>query len=355
LRGKARIDPALAFVARCVHLLADGGRAGIVLPDGLVDGPVLRAALVGSSSMRLKDVSVEANISLPTATFALAGTVAKTSSIVIRRQARRRGHVFLARAEHVGYIKQGSLAIADPSGDDLPRITEVGAKAFRGRRLRATDEQIEFLSTQPLAALVPLDALDTLDPARVDHGVVSSRAALRTKGIRFGDLLTPVKKRQRRADGSLPFISVLHIDDLGAVAWHEANGYRPSTPGQTTGPLDLIFSLLNPRKLRATVIPEDLDGAFCSSEFGVFRATGDPYQVLVLLHHPLVRSQLAPLGRGTSSSRRRIRAEDLLDVFAPRLPPRDLRRHADSLRTALTDLRRASLAAASAYSVPAGP
>ena len=350
LREKRRIDPALAFLVRCLELLDDGGRLGIILPDGLVDGPVLRSALLGAPTVRLRDVSVEANISLPTATFALAGTVAKTSAVVLRKQPQRRGHVFLGRVEHVGYLKQGSVSVRDPQGDDLPAVCAAAIGVLTEDSLGGVAAKIKFLSQAPLAALVPLDDLSTLDPARVDPGVVSSRSALSgSKGVPFQALIRAVKRRQG-TEADVAFISVLHIDDLGAVAWHDALRHRPSTPGLVARGGDVIFSLLNPRKLRATVVPADLDHVFCSSEFGVFEPIDcDPYEVLVLLHHPLVRAQLAPLGRGTSSSRRRIAPTDLLDVLAPRLASGELSRLASDLREALSKLREASVAAAQVY------
>lgn len=351
LLGKRRIDPALAFLVRCLELLEDGGRLGIILPDGLVDGPALREALLGAAAVRLRDVSVEANISLPTVTFALAGTVAKTSALVLRKQSRRHGSVLLGRVDHVGYLKQGSISVADPQGDDLPAVCSAGATAFRRHALQQDVRRIEFLSRAPLAALVPLEGLTTLDPARFDPGVVSSRSALSgSKGVSFRALIRAVKRRKGLSDEAAAFVSVLHIDDLGAVAWHEALRYQPSTPGLVAFPGDLVFSLLNPRKLRATIVPDDVGRIFCSSEFGVFEAVdGDPYEALVLLHHPLVRAQLAPLGRGTSSSRRRIAPADLLDVLAPRLPGEELSLLAAELRVALRDLRQASMAAARIY------
>ena len=352
LSGKRRIDPALAFVARCLELLADGGRLGIVLPDGLVDGPALRRALLGADSLRMRDISVEANVSLPTATFALAGTVARTSALVLRKQAARRSHIFLARAEHVGYLKQGSASVPDPAGDDLPAITAAATKAL-ARNLSDAGGGVRFISRAPLAAEVSARDATTLDPSRVDPEAVAARHALLETGVAFRELLRPAKRRQRTLTGSVPFVSVLHIDDLGAVAWHEARIYRPMTPGLEAHPHDVIFSLLNPRKLRATVIPADVGRVCCSSEFGVFESVGDPYEILVLLHHPLVRAQLSPLGRGTSSSRRRIAAEDLLDVLAPRLPIGRLAALAADVREALDALRRASLAVADGYAASA--
>src|SRR5439155_10060042 len=51
LAGKRRIDPALAFVARCIELLAPGGVAGVILPDGVADGPHLRRLMLGAPQL----------------------------------------------------------------------------------------------------------------------------------------------------------------------------------------------------------------------------------------------------------------------------------------------------------------
>ncbi len=101
--------------------------------------------------------------------------------------------------------------------------------------------------------------------------------------------------------------------------------------------------------MRATVIPDDVGAVLCFSEFGVFEPLVGPYEVLVILRHPLVRAQLAPLGRGTSSLRRRIGSSDLLDVLAPRLPSRQLASLAADVREALNQVRAASRTIADAY------
>ncbi len=50
----------------------------------------------------------------------LAGTVARTSALVLRKQAATHGRIFLARAEHVGYLKQGSTSMPDPGRLSCP-------------------------------------------------------------------------------------------------------------------------------------------------------------------------------------------------------------------------------------------
>lgn len=349
LGSRAAVDPGLAFVVRCLGLLGEGGRLGIILPDGLVDGAALRAALLSTdTNLRLRDVSLEANVSLPTATFALAGTVARTSAVVLRKGGAERSSVLLARAEHCGYLKQGGRAVPDPAGDDLPMIAQHVTAAWRG-----TDplrEGARVLSEQPAVTLVERDGLASADPSRVDPAALGAKhELLHDGGVHLDRYLRPVRTRSARADGNLPFVSVLHVDEFGAVSWPNAHGYMPTTPGIRAEPGQLLLSMLNPRKLRATVVPDEVGEVMCSSEFGVFEAD-EPWAVLVVLNDPRVRQQLAPLGRGTSSSRRRIDTTDLFTVVVPSIDD-DIMARGASLREAHTALRNGAQAAAVALSL----
>jgi hypothetical protein len=107
-------------------------------------------------------------------------------------------------------------------------------------------------------------------------------------------------------------------------------------------------SLLNPARLRATVLPKP---AQVSAEFGVFAAHGDPYAILGLLYTPAVRAQLRPLGTGTSSSRRRIDVADVLSLIVPKLDPAALDALARAVRNAQ---RQISTARAALYTLYGG-
>jgi hypothetical protein len=168
-----------------------------------------------------------------------------------------------------------------------------------------------------LVAIAPAGAINSLDPARLDPSALAARDQLRRTGaVELRALLTATAPVRPKAI-STPFISVLHIDDLGIVDWAAAADYAPTTTGVLAPPGSLIVSLLNPAKLRAAVVPEEAGPVQVSAEFGVFASAIDPYAVLGLLHSPLVRAQLRPLGTGTSSSRRRIGLDDVLSLTVP--------------------------------------
>lgn len=306
---KSRTDPALAFVARCVDLLAPGGVAGVILPDGVADGPHIRELLIGDERL-IDAVRLEGVVSLPSATFAPAGTMAKTSVVFLRRAQSDGARVFLARADHVGHVmKQGTVA-TDPDGDDLPILSALV------REVVATGAD-DFDSADRVLFVEPT-LLTSLDASSIDGDAIRARhGAAAAGGPEVSQFLRASKKRRAPFEDGLPFVSVLHVDELGNVDWVQAQSYRPTTPGIAARSGQILVSLLNPSKFRATVVPDAYEVVHCSPEFGVFDAVIDPYAALALLQHPLVRAQIAPLGRGTSSSRRRIDSGDVLRLVAP--------------------------------------
>src|SRR6185436_1372166 len=113
LAGRARVDPSLACLVRALRLLAPGGVLGIILPEGVIAGPAFEDLVLAGGGPLGGSVSLAAAVSLPTATFALSGTVAKTSAVFLRRQAPVT-QVAVARVHHVGYLRQGGKAAPDP-------------------------------------------------------------------------------------------------------------------------------------------------------------------------------------------------------------------------------------------------
>ncbi|AVV40481.1 hypothetical protein C6376_02580 [Streptomyces sp. P3] len=335
--GKKKIDPALAGLVQSLLLLKPGGVLGIVLPDGVIESRAFDDLTSGRNGILGGGISVAANVSLPTATFSLSGTVAKTSAIFLKKESRRT-QVALARVQHVGYLRQAGKAARDPQGNDLPRIP----KLMRSGLSAAGNALVFIESQEPLVAIAQPGALQSFDPSRVDPAALRARASIKERGgMELQALMQEVRARRSRLLPDVPFISVLHIDDLGTIAWHEAERYQPTTPGILASGGDLIISLLNPSKLRASVIPEELKTVQVSAEFGVFKPHQHPYAILGLLYSESVKAQLRPLGRGTSSSRRRINEEDVLSLTVPMLDEQAMSRLDIKLKESLESISRA--------------
>jgi type I restriction enzyme M protein len=144
-----KTDPAALFLDRNLQLLKPGGRMLIIVPDGILSNSsddYVREYIMGIKNEKIGTfyggkAVVKAVVSLPTQTFAISGTGAKTSYLYIQKkgtfQVREKlitvdhqGPIFMAVAEHVGYIKKGNDEQIDPAGNDLKPI----ADAYRGAK-----------------------------------------------------------------------------------------------------------------------------------------------------------------------------------------------------------------------------
>jgi hypothetical protein len=319
-------DPAILFLERNLQLLTPGGRLMIVLPDGMINSEgyrLLREHL-------LKTADLLAVVSLPTQSFAMAGTAAKTSFIYLRKKspgASMRNCVFMAVASHVGFLKKGTVMVSDPFGNDLEKISNE-YKSFMSSSLGGeTISEPRELSSGPLVMAIPRSALlRNWDPSA--HGLERIRArdsvlSLRPDCSKLEDLVRvrhdPLEYRTKRTSF---FISVLHVDERSNVNWNAAAKHSPTSKGARCSSGDVLFSCINPSTPRVTVIPDNVRGeVLCSSEFAVLQTRGeDPYFVALALASDVSTRQIVPLARGTSSSRRRVMLSDLFDVVVP-FPP----------------------------------
>lgn len=134
-----KADPAALFIDRNLQLLKPGGRLLIVVPDGLLSNAgdrYIREYLMGvkdpeTGQFHGGQAIVKAVVSLPTQTFAISGTGAKTSFLYLQKKhhhADPQGPIFMAVAEHVGYIKKGNTEVPDPAGNDLLAIADAYVK-----------------------------------------------------------------------------------------------------------------------------------------------------------------------------------------------------------------------------------
>lgn len=314
-----RADPALLFLDRNLQLLKPGGLLFIVLPDG-----ILEPAYEYAHKYLLEKAAIKSVVSLPRDTFAIAGTVAKTSFLCLQKADERRqyrGAAFMAVADHVGFIKKGSTEIPDPKGDDLPFIAASYEEYIRANSLASR----KVLSHDPMIVTIPQDALQdslTAQTYHPDRLHAEQMASTMHKEARYLQDLVILRNPRpaMRTERTAYFISVLHVDEKSNVDWEAAKMYQPSSKGIYCHANDIIFSCLNPAKVRVAVIPSDIKGeVLCSMEFAVLHTKPgeNPYFIALALRTSVSQRQILPLARGTSSSRRRVRDQDLLGITLP--------------------------------------
>lgn len=118
-------SPQVLFIERCIQLLREGGRMGIVLPEGVFGNPSDRYIWECVSAA----CSVTGVISLPQETFQ-PSTHTKTSVLFLEKTTNRHNSLFMAIANSVGHNKNGKpIYKADPKtgeqilDDDVRAIT----------------------------------------------------------------------------------------------------------------------------------------------------------------------------------------------------------------------------------------
>jgi len=300
-------DPSGLFLFRNLDLLALGGALAIVLPDGVVQSGTFRKALAVYERVRKTRLHVAAIVSLPSVTFSLGGTVAKTSFVVVQKEGEAEDRpLYVAVAHHVGFVKRGKKRDDDPKGNDLAKIAG------------------EFASGRPVLgrSVGCWRTHDSFGTTRLVHA--SDKGASSGKGTCLADLVETVREvTEVRSDkaGERFHVSVLDVDPTGLVDIVAAGRNRPISKGLACQSGDILLSCMNPKIWRVAVIPKMAGSWSCSPEFVVLRPKKleDAWKIALALHHPTVVQAVQAMAKGTSSSRQRVPKHRVLSVSVPDL------------------------------------
>ena len=300
-------DPAVLFLFRCLDLLAVEGVLAIVLPDGIIRANGFKEMLLCYERSRTSCLNLLAIVSLPTATFSLGGTVAKTSFLLLRKsKSVGDAPLYVAQAEHVGFKKRGNRRATDPAGNDLVEILDdyLHCRERRGRWLSDGWRHAERLTASLLLSNSETSQLSSATP-------LSQWARLRRERC----------DGTKRATSAWYHVSVLDVDNTGTIDVAAASTNEPATPPQICHAGDVLVSCLNPRIWRVAVVP-DLPGVWtCSGEFAVLVPHHgiDAWALFVALHQKAVIDRTVALAGGTSSSRQRVSRSALLGLPIPEI------------------------------------
>ncbi len=299
-------DPSELFFFRNLDLLTTGGGLAIVMPDGVIHANGFREAITSYESANDVRIDIPVIVSLPASTFALGGTVAKTSFLIVQKNEKgtRDKPLYVAVASHVGFLKRGKKRADDPNGNELIAIRN------------------EFGSKSPAKFGGVVDGWrnqSTLMPARLLHAS-GNESKLKTSPL--VDLVSMPRDFAMKAKGDdicNYHISILDVDNTGLVDIVAATKNDPVSKGIACQPLDILISCLNPKIWRVAVIPNLPGNWTCSPEFAVLRPNKpeDAWKISLGLHHPTVISAVQAMAKGTSSSRQRVPKESLPAINVP--------------------------------------
>lgn len=239
--------PQILFIERCIQLLKEGGRLGIVLPEGIFGNPSDRYIWEYISN----SASIIGVVSLSQETFQ-PSTHTKTSVLFLKKTTSRSKSIFMAIANKVGHNKNGKLIyksnkdgkpIYDGKGqplidDDLPIITEKFKTLLRGK----------FTQEDHLGFSIDYKDLkdDILIPEYYDPEITRDLEELRKSGnydlVTIGELVRNKVLQIRRGNeigsqfygsGEIPFVRTtdivnweIKVDPVKSVSEEVYNKYK---------------------------------------------------------------------------------------------------------------------------------
>ena len=293
------VDPAPLFLFRNLDLLCTRGVLGIVLPDGVIQAPQLVKALKAYERDQQFAVEVRALVSLPPVTFAFGGTVAKTSFLIVSKEdAPTNRPMFMAHANHIGFLKRRNTRISDKEGNDLPMIVS----AYGDHR----ETDANWVPNWRCWSRLGLSLIQETNGG--------------PQGIQLQDLANGIRRFTTVVPGPASFhVSVLDVDETGLIDVLSAQRNCPSTRVLSCKPGDVLVSCINPRIWRVAVVPSLRGRWTCSSEFLVLRPKSDSssWKLALRLHQGVFVNAIRSMAGGTSSSRQRVKKEDVLSVAVP--------------------------------------
>lgn len=285
-QDRSRVDSEILFLERYVDWIAPDGVIVTIVPDSIL---VNRGAFAQLRALLLESCQVEAVFSLPPVTFAAAGTSTKTSVLVLRRRQGKAAHrTFFGVAREVGFdvvTRSGQRRRVHHARSDLAELLT----AFKGER------------DSHLARRVALSP----EAERWDAGFhaapepVGQTAAREGSPLRVSDVAELVDVRQdprRRKEEDFPYIEISDIDGRTGLVGHKRLpvGEAPSRARKIVREGDVLVSTVRPERGTIGVIPQDLDGAVCSTGFAVLRCREGihPLALAWLLKGEEVRRQM---------------------------------------------------------------
>lgn len=311
----------LLMLLKCLSLLKVNGKLAIVLPDSVFSAKGLNAQV---RNLILSNYRVNAVIEMPAVTFAQAGTRTKTSILYLTKCAPKTDDkIIMAICNDIGYTvkERMGVPVKITSGtNEMYDIARVYENNFH-------DEQI--ISHIPSVTWVTKSDLidEIINPSFYSADRLQTLSELETRKIEGYELKTlseivkcvTLGRKNKNTSDSVKHISVLHINPDCTIDFQQVLSYAPISKGRTCSKGDILFSKINPRIPRMTVVPEFDKDLVCSNEFEIFQPSADigAYAICFLLKTSYVAKQIENLTSGTSSSHSRIKREQLMDIKIP--------------------------------------
>lgn len=283
-RPPKSVDSELLFLERYIDWLRPGGQLLAVVPDSILTNKGLFADLRSGLG---PNVEVRTVVSLPAVTFAAAGTSTKTSILHLRKGKAEGTAARFALCNDIGY--------------------SVSARGAQRRKVRESDGELPVILDELLtdSRTVVHEVPDFDESGRWDaafHASLSADFMTRINNepelLRISDVADLVADRTDPRRGTAETFDYIEISDVDGSSMSVscksvASGDAPSRARRGVKAGDVLVSTVRPDRGTVGVVPDWLDGAVCTTGFGVLRPNGiHPLVLAALIRSEFVTQQL---------------------------------------------------------------
>jgi type I restriction enzyme M protein len=307
---RVSVHKSLPFVELIINLLAEGGMAGLVLPNGIFNSQSYHFK-------KLREIiwakcEVVAIIGLPHWVFFHTGCDVQGALLFIRRtnNPRRDYDVFIDWAENVGYDSAGRKT----DQNDLPEIL---------RRFRNPPRENLF----KVSLLRKNGRIDPLYYQPGEHAERLRTAKESGEAMPFTELVTPVTELVARSKDNKAVVRYIEVGDTdkqyGKIMQHTEYPVcdLPSRAKYVIRENNLLIpNHRNSIKAKRSVVlvPPEYDGAVCTSRFIAVRPKIPALYLYYILNLDFIKEFMLRLVSGSSSTE--VKFDQLKNLYIP-IPP----------------------------------
>ncbi len=298
----------ILFVERCLQLLKESGRMGIVLPNGHLENPSLEYIRFYIK----QKAKISAIVKLPQETFIPFGTGVKTSLLFLQKETLNTGShypVFFGKVRKLGY--QGNK-----NGTPVYQKDKYGQVIKDKKGQAVSDEDFSLLVKAykifKQGKTVDAENFFSIDfkelNGRLDYDFYSPEnrklmADFKGNTVRLGDVCEIVKLKSSKLKNPGLAVEYVELSDINTHTFEIINTttYRihelPSRASYEIRAGDIITAIagnsVGTKKHATAWVTEEFDGCICSNGFRVFRKFDiDVYFMLYFLKSDLFLRQM---------------------------------------------------------------
>ena len=353
IREKQRKD--FLFIERCLDLLKPNKKMGIVLPDGILNNITWQYA----RDFIKRKADVLAIVSLPEETFYPFGSYQKTSILFLRKKPSEDAdtqpkEVFMAKVENVGYDATGKpTGVNDLKTTVLPRYN-----LFSDLYKKLPEPKIQRVELSKITEDFPVEEYEkgfTIEFKELEkekrwdaeHFRPKVKTLIKTlKELncpKIGKLVKPYRKKVKAPSAETKYEIVKYVEKIGSEdgkIFYAEKPYKdiPEGARYRFQANTILVSRINAKIRCISIIPEELNGIFGTSEYyGLIPREG----VSIVYLHRILRSEIVrqQIVAATTGLFKRLSENKLKELLAP-LPDPELQEKVTKAKIRAEELRR---------------